>query len=58
MQNFLGLGFSMHELYRDSNGKGAVPVRCGTGMRRKISERSNAGFPKCRSVQVIVMAED
>ena len=45
MQKFLGLDFSMHELYRDSNGKN-LPIRGITGMRRKKLAREQRKLSK------------
>ena len=55
LQKFLGLDFSMHELYRDSNGKEPAYPRYYRNAEKK-SEKNNVSFPKCRKVQTIAIS--
>ena len=44
MQKFLGMDFSMHELYRDSNGKEPAYPKYYRNAEKKISERTTQAF--------------
>ena len=44
MQKFLGMDFSMHELYRDSNGKEPAYPKYYRNAEKKFSERTTQAF--------------